>query len=372
MRVLHVTRGFPPREEGGISTAVGGLVNALRAQGAECSVVSFDAWRPRGGSRGQREAKQSWQEGVDVIRLEAPSQLEDAYRKAWRLQPQAIHLHHEVLLPFARRFEEVRCIYTAHVLQSEQNRLRGVASTASGEAQVACFAAAQEVLVPSALAAELAAKAGTCARVVGFGVADSPAAQVARERARDQGAPHLVFAGRFADIKGLGELLEVLPFLLDDFPKLRVSIAGGLPENRRAERGWHKKWAERSNAAHRKRVRFLGWLGRGSLQALFADATVVAVPSWLETYGQVALEALLCGAPVVATPTGALNDAPEECFLACGARDPQSLREALAASLSAPQDRERRRTLAASWVLANHRWDQSALGHLAVYRSCCR
>ncbi|WP_265110192.1 glycosyltransferase [Halosolutus halophilus] len=55
-------------------------------------------------------------------------------------------------------------------------------------------------------------------------------------------------------------------------------------------------------------VRFLGFLDREDLPALYSALDVFVFPSPVETQGLVALEATACGTPVVAVDAGALTD----------------------------------------------------------------
>ncbi len=54
-------------------------------------------------------------------------------------------------------------------------------------------------------------------------------------------------------------------------------------------------------------ISFIGRIEQGDLPPYYSAADLLAVPSYHESFGLVALEALACGTPVVATEVGAMN-----------------------------------------------------------------
>ncbi|HJL18132.1 MAG TPA: glycosyltransferase, partial [Sandaracinaceae bacterium LLY-WYZ-13_1] len=146
MRILHVTRDFPPRVNGGISTAVGALVDASRAAGVACAVLSFDAWRPRGRRRAARLP-----DDETTVRLVGPEDLTRARAFAEAFAPDVVHLHHAMLLePTRAMVAEAPRVFSVHVVQSALRRLRALEEpTASERAQATAMREAARVLVPS-------------------------------------------------------------------------------------------------------------------------------------------------------------------------------------------------------------------------------
>ena len=167
--VLHLTRDFPPRSAGGISTAVGGLVRTSLRAGMDCAVLSFDGWRPR--ARAQPNAPtptptrepargDSSEDGLNarVLRVSTPAQLDAARAFARDVGPSVLHVHHDMLWPLAAELRAalgVRAAVTVHVLQAEQSRLRGLGeATLSERAQAQALAEADAVLAPSRAVAD--------------------------------------------------------------------------------------------------------------------------------------------------------------------------------------------------------------------------
>lgn len=350
MRVLHLTRDFPPRSAGGISTAVGGLVRASLAAGLGCAVLSFDGWRPRArahasgtGGTGAGAVVAPAREGepgqpeqiIDVLRVSAPADLDAARAFAQAYAPAVLHVHHDMLWPLAAELRALlgaRAVLTVHVLQAEQDRLRGLAQgTLSSAAQARALAEADVVLAPSqAVAVRLAgAVPDTRLALVPLGVAHEDMAAARAAAAAPRSGQLVLYAGRFADINGTAELFAAIPRIAARVPGARFAVAGGLPENRKAEARWLRRWREQAPADVQARVTFPGWLPRDALSALYAEAAVLLAPSWFETFGLVVLEAMLHGVPVVATSAGALTEriAHERTGLLSAARDVDSLVE---------------------------------------------
>ncbi|MFF5079573.1 D-inositol-3-phosphate glycosyltransferase [Actinoplanes sp. NPDC000266] len=116
-------------------------------------------------------------------------------------------------------------------------------------------------------------------------------------------------------------------------------------------------------------VRFLPPQNGDGLAALYRSADVVAVPSYNESFGLVALEAQACGTPVVAAAVGGLVTAVRDGVsgLLVDGHDPAAWAGVLDDLLDAPR---RRKLLSAGAVAhaADFSWDRTAEGLLRVYR----
>ena len=121
----------------------------------------------------------------------------------------------------------------------------------------------------------------------------------------------LLFAGRIQPLKAPDVLLRAVAELLFRRPDLRsrlvVPIVGG-PSGSGLERP-----AALANLAAELRiddvVRFVPPVSQAELAQWYAAATLVAVPSYNESFGLVAVEAQACGTPVVAANVGGLPTA---------------------------------------------------------------
>ncbi|AIY18798.1 D-inositol-3-phosphate glycosyltransferase [Pimelobacter simplex] len=200
----------------------------------------------------------------------------------------------------------------------------------------------------------------------------SPAerARARRERDLPEQALVLLFAGRIQPLKAPDVLLRAVAELLVRRPDLRsrlvVPVVGG-PSGSGLERP-----AALANLAAELRiddvVRFVPPVPQHELAGWYAAASVVAVPSYNESFGLVAAEAQASGAPVVAAAVGGLTTVVRDgrSGLLVDTHEPHDWALALERVLG---DADLRDRLAAG-ALAQSRefsWEATAAQTLAVY-----
>ena len=315
MRVLHLTRDFPPHHRGGISTVVEGMVQASTDAGVLCAVVSFDGWRNVRQGEGAPTTQIHEVSRAEVMRVTGKEHLEAARGFSSAFSPEVIHVHHSMLWDFAEELREVTNApihQTIHVLQAEQNRLRGVEDrTLSLESQERSLHGAQFIHAPSESVAERLRhyypQVTEKLRVTPFGISPSMSASGQAEIE----AGFVLYVGRFADIKGTVELFETMLMVHRSAPETRWVIAGGIPENKKSERRWLKRWEAFAPPELKAQVHFSGWHDAEQLGVLYTTAAMVFCPSWYETFGMVALEAMSHGAALVAAEAGGVGELVE-------------------------------------------------------------
>ena len=117
---------------------------------------------------------------------------------------------------------------------------------------------------------------------------------------RPPGGPaHVLFLGRLGPRKGCDDLLNALA-LLPPGLAWRATLAGD----------GDVAGLTRAIAAHglAGRVRAPGWVGPAEVQALLADADIVALPSHQENLPMSLIEGMAYGRAVIGTPVGAVTD----------------------------------------------------------------
>lgn len=316
LRILHLTRDYPPGHSGGLSTAVAGMVKALQRGGCECTVVSFDNFRPRGDLARDQVAALGEMHGSPILRVHEKVDLRCALEQVAKLNCSAVHVHHEDLWEFghqAARLLEAGSLFSAHTLQIEQDRLRGREPSRSTESQARALISADLIHAPSRAVANL-----LCGALPALGpkIRTIPLASDAWPQAKDESkpahaAPLLLYVGRFADMNGFAQFLEALPPLFDRVPELRAVAAGGLPGNEKGDKRWRNRWRKMAGT-YEDRLEMPGWVARDELSALYRRATLLVAPSWFETFGQVILEGMLHGTPILTTGAGAIAELVDE------------------------------------------------------------
>ena len=145
----------------------------------------------------------------------------------------------------------------------------------------------------------------------------------------------VLYVGRFAALKGIDRLLKAMTHL-SDLPDLKLVIIGGdgdtSPEFMEFQR-------LSSKIGLNDRIVFAGRLEQNALPQYYSAADLLAVPSYHESFGLVALEALACGTPVVATKVGAMDSVICEGKTGCVVVDsrPSALAEAIRDFVSKPR-----------------------------------
>lgn len=359
MTVLHLTRDLPPRIRGGISTAVGGLVDAAARAGVEQAVVSFDGWRPRGGPSGADPVESRTASGVPVLRVGEPAHLDAARAFARRVVPTLAIVHHGMLFQAGRDLAGGAAVALfAHVAQAALSALRGLdEETMSARAQRQALAEADVVWVPSEAAAALIG--GACT-VLPLGIPRRTGVRRWDER--------VLVVGRFDASKGTADALAAVGEVLARRPQTRFAFAGGLPDSRKSEERWVRRWSQAANAAEREAVDFLGWQDPHEIANLQASAALVLAPSHLETFGLSVLEAQLQGAIVLASNIpahrGLITDGLDGLLVEAG--DTEALADRIVSALEVPPTaiRERARTAAQAAV-----WERRIHTHLRAWRA---
>ncbi len=188
-------------------------------------------------------------------------------------------------------------------------------------------------------------------RVVGAGPNVAPIAPVPlREEDRE---PAILFVGRHFEPKGGPDLVEAFRRVRRAVPRAALWIVSQHAPPRLPEGAV-----------------FHGPLGPGALSALFARASLFALPTQREAFGLAFLEAMAFGLPVVGTAIEAIPEivAHGETGLLVPPRDPAALAEACAALLRDPARARRLGEAGRARLVERFGWDRAAARMLEVLR----
>jgi D-inositol-3-phosphate glycosyltransferase len=156
-----------------------------------------------------------------------------------------------------------------------------------------------------------------------------------------QDAHVLLFVGRIQPLKAPDVLLKAAADLLSRRPELRqrlvVAILGGPSGSGLGKpRALHELAEQLGIAAQ---VRFVPPVDRATLAQWYRAADLVAVPSYSESFGLVAIEAQACGTPVIAAAVGGLPTAVGDSGLLINGHETVDWSAGLEGLLDAPDRR---------------------------------
>lgn len=358
MRVLHLTRDYPPPGRGGISTAVAGLVTAAARRGIDAAILSLE--RGRGGAAAPLE--RTFVGAHPVVRVHDPARMHDACAALPPGGFDVVHVHEPLWLPVVEVVaERAGLVVTPHVDHAHMATMRGTGTAwLSLAAQRELLTRADMVIAPSA----------TAAAHLRAGHPDIGARLVVAPHGIDPPPPHVgpappreslvACVGRFAELKGTADFAAAIVPLLENHRDARILIAGGLPANPGSERRWLRRWHDVWPAHLATRIEVAGWMESAELAGVYRRAAVVTVPSHYETFGLVALEAMANGAAVVATRAGGLTEIVRDGVtgLLYPPGDRRALTAAMSRMLADPQLRSRLGAAGAAAAARDHDWGQ--------------
>jgi glycosyltransferase involved in cell wall biosynthesis len=123
--------------------------------------------------------------------------------------------------------------------------------------------------------------------------------------------PVVGMAARLATEKGVEVLIEAMPRLLEDLPRLKVLFAGQV-EDVMGEETYCQRLMPLVERLGPEHWEFLGVLNQQQMPAFFAACDVLVVPSLnsTESFGLVQVEAMLCGTPSIASNLPGVRQPP--------------------------------------------------------------
>ena len=304
LRSLHLTLDYPPKSHGGISTAVGAVVQLLSERVGPALVISYDDWRPSQ----QRENTASVSRNGSVWRVQSVQTAREIAEAEPFESIARVVVHHPLLWEdgqtLAKRLKApidfVLHVDLAHVADICHRVLpphhAALESRIVREAD-RVLALSKDVATRWALAYPSTAIALT-PLLLGRGFQESSPSKPFR----------ILSVGRFDYVKGTDLMAEAMNEVLEQNPECEWWHVGGNPASPKTQRRWARKVEAALSPSVSSRYRWMPWQDGDALGGFYREASLAVVPSRYETFGLVALEALSFGRPVVAFSRGGLVD----------------------------------------------------------------
>jgi glycogen(starch) synthase len=397
MRILHLTTEFPPVIYGGLGTAVGGWVTASARAGISVAVqlvegpLVLDAnnastpygygygYGAHGGSRSRPaiEARLGSAQTVPFFQSSWSNAIERGIRAIQVWRPDVVHLHTAMLWYVAEAIQAATAtpiVYHVHSVDRAEYHIGNEPNPwlAHSHAQDQAIAASDRLIALTRSESELLGQyypeMRAKIRVVGNGIDDSEEARAAAFRPHRTGSPVVLYSGRLVERKGIRELLDAIPHVLDAVPNTRFVLAGGPPPLNGDEVA--AQWLTPRHSPYRDRIHFTGWLSPQEVYRWYSAADVLVVPSRYEPFGMVVLEGMLHGLPVIAAEVGGPADILEHgrTGLFFPPRNGTALAAALRQLVENDEDRRRMGHAAACEVRHKWLWERLVPDMLDVYR----
>ncbi|MCR4665895.1 MAG: glycosyltransferase family 4 protein [Desulfovibrio sp.] len=161
-----------------------------------------------------------------------------------------------------------------------------------------------------------------------------------------------------------------IPTLIKAYLSLPPKIRKSCPLVLAGAGGWNNRDILRLIREHKGAVRFLGYVPRRVLAALYAKARIFVYPSFYEGFGLPVLEAMACGCPTLTADGAALREAAGGAALHCDPCSADSVRDGMLRILNDPvlqsslAERGLKRASEKTWELSTKR-------HLDLFASLC-
>jgi glycosyltransferase involved in cell wall biosynthesis len=182
------------------------------------------------------------------------------------------------------------------------------------------------------------------------------------ERTRRGKRSSILYVGRFSEEKGIFDLLDAIPYVLEKIPGASFTFVGDDGDTARKIR----QIVQRGGIS--RNVTILGPKFGGALADAYADADVFVAPSLYETFGITILEAMAVGLPVVATAVGGIPELVRDMVngILVQRSDHEKLAEAIIKLLS---NRELATRISQSNIAKarSYSWERIATAVLQVY-----
>lgn len=171
----------------------------------------------------------------------------------------------------------------------------------------------------------------------------------------------ILFVGSLVERKGVRDLVEATPRVLQALPDYRVVIIGEGPQRESLE-------SRSVDLGLKGRIEFLGVKRPSEVRYWMQKSKLLALPSREEGQGVVLLEAMACGTPCVASEVGGIPDVINESVgRLVPPGEPEKLANAVVATLQDPTIWQSYHEQARRYVVKRFSWQALAKELLLIY-----
>ena len=124
------------------------------------------------------------------------------------------------------------------------------------------------------------------------------AIRIPKREEKQYGRHKILYLGRLCKTKGIGELLTVMPKLREQYPDVRLYLAGI----------WEDKELQEQAEALKEYVTDLGWISGAEKQRYLRECDIFVMPSYFEGQSVSILEAMANACGIAASKTGGIPD----------------------------------------------------------------
>lgn len=175
--------------------------------------------------------------------------------------------------------------------------------------------------------------------------------------------PFRIMATASADqpLKGLSYLIEAIALLTPDYPQIHLVVLGKINADGESQQLINRLGMQ-------AQIRFVSGVSTDELVTLYAETSLVVVPSIYEGFGLPAGEAMACGVAVISTKGGALPEVVGDGGILVPVRDPEAIASAVADLLDHPEKAKALGLKARSRILDKFSWQVAAASMTQTYQ----
>ena len=175
--------------------------------------------------------------------------------------------------------------------------------------------------------------------------------------------PFRIMATASADqpLKGLSYLIEAIALLTPDYPQIHLVVLGKINADGESQQLINRLGIQ-------AQIRFVSGVSTDELVTLYAETSLVVVPSIYEGFGLPAGEAMACGVAVISTKGGALPEVVGDGGILVPVRDPEAIASAVADLLDHPEKAKALGLKARSRILDKFSWQVAAASMTQTYQ----